>query len=155
MRWKGVYIPLRERKLRQQKAGLSARRRFSRIKCCRMHEWPLRWAAPQHSEVDVKVRNGPIMSIDTKGGKKTFAADANQVGFQYQILKTATESSYSNCCTTTSNHRPRLPFRRFDVSTQILVMRYQKFLTCLYLNSLPCWQAIIWIVPSTKLKPIL
>jgi hypothetical protein len=82
-----------------------------------MHEWPLRWAAPQHSEVDVKVRNGPIMSIDTKGGKKTFAADANQVGFQYQILKTATESSYSNCCTTTSNHRPRLPFRRFDANT--------------------------------------
>jgi hypothetical protein len=45
--------------LHQQKAGLSAHRRFSQQECCAMHEWPLWRAAPQHLAVAVKGRLGP------------------------------------------------------------------------------------------------
>jgi hypothetical protein len=41
-----------------------------------MHEWLVRRAAPQHSEWLLKGGSGPFMSIDTKGGNRTFAAFA-------------------------------------------------------------------------------
>jgi hypothetical protein len=40
-------------------------------------EWLLRRAAPQQLEMVMNGSNGPFMSIDTKGGLRTFAAPAN------------------------------------------------------------------------------
>jgi hypothetical protein len=39
---------------------LSAHRRFSQQKCCKMHESPVRRAAPQHPEVDANDSKGPF-----------------------------------------------------------------------------------------------
>jgi hypothetical protein len=44
-----------------------------------MHEWPVRRAAPQHSGWLLKGGSGPFMSIDAKGGLRTFAAVCSEV----------------------------------------------------------------------------
>jgi hypothetical protein len=43
-----------------------------------MHECPQWRAALQHLKWGLSGSNGPFMSIDTNGGLRTFAADANR-----------------------------------------------------------------------------
>jgi len=74
----------------------SAHRRFSRQKCCTMHQRPLRRAAPQHPGWLLDGRSGPFASSLTKGGLPSFATCANRscqdvgsrhsCGFETRIL---------------------------------------------------------------------
>jgi hypothetical protein len=61
---------------------------FQPTKCCALHEWRLRRAAPQHREVAVKGGFGPFMPIDTKGGELLFAAIGTKVSFA-QLVNSA------------------------------------------------------------------
>jgi hypothetical protein len=62
-----------------------------------MHESPVRWAAPQHPEVDVNGSSGPFMSIDTNGGLQTFAASARAMGQSGESGRSM-RSQIHKCC---------------------------------------------------------
>jgi hypothetical protein len=48
------------------KGSKVCRATFDPQKCCAMHEWPLRRAAPQHFEVLANGGKGPFVSFVTK-----------------------------------------------------------------------------------------
>jgi hypothetical protein len=63
----------------QADSGFVRRLTFQPAKCCKMHECPQWRAALQHDRCGANGSDGPFVSIESKGGVRTFAALRSKV----------------------------------------------------------------------------